>query len=58
MEAATPQWMRGTLLEGLARGNRSMGHNADGRIDSDQVEVAIGFSLEGQEDAVHIMTTW
>jgi hypothetical protein len=49
--------MRGTLLEGLARGNRSMGHNADGRIDSDQVEVAIGFSLESQEDAVHIMTT-
>ncbi len=32
------------------------GHIADGKIDSYQVEVAIGFSLEGQEEAVHIMT--
>ncbi|MEN3976956.1 dodecin [Emcibacter sp. SYSU 3D8] len=32
------------------------GHIAGGKIDSYQVEVAIGFSLEGQEDDVHIMT--
>ena len=36
--------------------NQVRGHIADGKIDSYQVEVAIGFSLEGNEDAVHIMT--
>lgn len=36
--------------------NQVRGHIADGKIDGYQVELAIGFSLEGQEEAVHIMT--
>jgi hypothetical protein len=36
--------------------NQIRGHIADGRVDSYQVEVAIGFNLEGQEDDVKIMT--
>jgi flavin-binding protein dodecin len=36
--------------------NQIRGHIVDGKIDSYQVEVGIGFSLEGQEEAVHIMT--
>ncbi|MBI1179506.1 MAG: dodecin flavoprotein [Alphaproteobacteria bacterium] len=32
------------------------GHIADGKVDSYQVEMAIGFSLEGQEEALNIMT--